>query len=421
MIATLFSLACKSLTNRLLTVGLTVFAISFSVFLLLGVEKIRTEAKGSFANTISGTDLIVGARSGSVQLLLYSVFRIGNATNNVSWKSYQAISNSKEVAWTIPLSLGDSHRGFRVLGTTNAYFKHYRYGSKKHLRFETGKPFEDVFHAVLGHEVAERLGYKLNDKIVLSHGIGIIAGNDHADKPFRISGVLAKTGTPLDRTIHVSLKGMEAIHIDWRSGAPIPGMSVSAKEVRQLELQPKAITAFLVGLKSKLSIFKIQRRVNQFRGEPLLAILPGVALQELWDLMSMAEAALGLISVFVVVVSLLVMLTMLFSSLNERRREMAILRSVGARLSHIFFLLVFEAGLIVFFGILAGLFFLYSALYFAQPIIEAEFGLFLAIQTLSTHEIFILTILYFSGLALGAIPAYRACRQSLSDGMNIHL
>ena len=214
---------------------------------------------------------------------------------------------------------------------------------------------------------------------------------------------------------------MEAIHIDWRSGSPIPGMSVSANEVRQLELQPKAITAFLVGLKSKLSIFKVQRRVNQFRGEPLLAILPGVALQELWDLMSTAEAALGLISIFVVVVSLLVMLTMLFSSLNERRREMAILRSVGARLSHIFFLLVVEAGLIVLSGILLGLLLLYSALYIAQPIIEAEFGLFLAIQTLSTHEITILIILFFSGLALGAVPAYRAYRQSLSDGMNIHL
>ena len=419
MISTLLSLASKSLTNRLLTVGLTVFAISFSVFLLLGVEKIRTEAKVSFANTISGTDLVVGARSGSVQLLLYSVFRIGNATNNVSWKSYQTISNLKGVAWTIPISLGDSHRGFRVLGTTSNYFKHYRYGSKKHLRIEFGKPFEDVFDAVLGHEVAERLGYKLNDKIVLSHGIGEIAGTDHADKPFRISGVLAKTGTPLDRTIHVSLQGIEAIHIDWRSGAPIPGTSVSAKEIRQLELQPKSITAFLVGLKSKLSIFKIQRRINQFRGEPLLAILPGVALQELWDLMSTAEAALGLISVFVVVVSLLVMLTMLFSSLNERRREMAILRSVGARLSHIFILLVVEAGLIVLSGILVGLLMLYAALHFAQPILEAEFGLFLAIQALSTHEILILAILFVSGLALSAIPAYRAYRQSLMDGMNV--
>jgi putative ABC transport system permease protein len=421
MISTLLTLACKSLINRLLTVGLTVFAISFSVFLLLGVEKIRTEAKESFANTISGTDLIVGARSGSVQLLLYSVFRIGNATNNVSWKNYKTISNLKEIAWTIPISLGDSHHGFRVLGTTGDYFKHYRYGSKKHLRFQGGKPFEDVFDAVLGHDVAERFGYKLNEKIVLSHGIGEIAGNDHADKPFLISGVLAKTGTPLDRTIHISLKGMEAIHIDWRSGAPIQGMSVSANEVRQLDLQPKSITAFLVGLKSKLSIFKLQRRVNQFRSEPLLAILPGVALQELWDLMSMAEAALGLISVFVVVVSLLVMLTMLFASLNERRRELAILRSVGARLSHIFFLLVFEAGLIVLFGILAGLILLYSTLYIAQPVIETEFGLFLAIQMLSTHEITILAILFFSGLALGAIPAYQAYRQSLSDGMNVHL
>ena len=421
MISTLLTLASKSLANRLLTVGLTVFTISFSVFLLLGVEKIRTEAKASFANTISGTDLVVGARSGSIQLLLYSVFRIGNATKNVSWKNYQAISNSKDIAWTIPISLGDSHRGFRVLGTTNEYFKHYRYGSKKNLGFKTGKPFEDVFDAVLGQEVANRLGYKLNDQIVLSHGIGKITGAEHADKPFRIAGVLAKTGTPVDRTIHVSLKGIEAIHIDWRSGAPIPGMSVSAKEVRQLELQPKSITALLVGLKSKLSIFKIQRRINQFRGEPLLAILPGVALQELWDLMSVAEAALGLISIFVVIVSLLVMLTMLFSSLNERRREMAILRSVGAGLSHIFFLLIVEAGLIVLFGILLGLLMLYSTLYFAQPIIEADFGLFLSIQTLSTHEIFILAVLFFSGLALGAIPAYRAYRQSLMDGMNIHL
>ena len=421
MIATLLSLASKSLKNRLLTVGLTVFAISFSVFLLLGVEKIRTEAKESFSNTISGTDLGVGARSGSIQLLLYSVFRIGNATNNVSWKNYQAISNSKDIAWTIPISLGDSHRGFRVLGTTNDYFKHYRYGSKKNLGFKIGNPFEDVFDAVLGQEVANRLGYKLNDQIVLSHGIGEITGAEHADKPFRIAGVLAKTGTPVDRTIHVSLKGIEAIHIDWRSGAPIPGMSVSAKEVRQLELQPKSITALLVGLKSKLSIFKIQRRINQFRGEPLLAILPGVALQELWDLMSVAEAALGLISIFVVIVSLLVMLTMLFSSLNERRREMAILRSVGAGLSHIFFLLIVEAGLIVLFGILLGLLMMYSTLYFAQAIIEADFGLFLSIQTLSSHEIFILAVLFFSGLALGAIPAYRAYRQSLMDGMNIHL
>ena len=115
-------LALQSLRNRALTASLTVLAIAFSVMLLLGVEKVRTGARESFADTISGTDLIVGARSGSIQLLLYSIFRIGNATNNVTWKSYEDIAKRPEVAWIVPLSLGDSHHGFRVLGTTADYF-----------------------------------------------------------------------------------------------------------------------------------------------------------------------------------------------------------------------------------------------------------------------------------------------------------
>ena len=103
-------LAWKSLTSRRSTAILTIVSIAVSVVLLLGVEKIRINAQSSFANTISGTDLIVGARSGSIQLLLYSVFRIGNATNNISWKSYQTVAQKKGIKWTIPISLGDSHR-----------------------------------------------------------------------------------------------------------------------------------------------------------------------------------------------------------------------------------------------------------------------------------------------------------------------
>ena len=111
-------LALQSLRNRALTASLTVLAIAFSVMLLLGVEKVRTGARQSFADTISGTDLIVGARSGAIQLLLYSVFRIGNATNNVTWKSYEDIAKRPEIDWIVPISLGDSHHGFRVLGTS---------------------------------------------------------------------------------------------------------------------------------------------------------------------------------------------------------------------------------------------------------------------------------------------------------------
>ena len=327
--------------------------------LLLGVEKVRTGARQSFADTISGTDLIVGARGGSLNLLLYSVFRIGNATNNVTWKTYQDIASRPEIDWIVPISLGDSHRGFRVMGTVADYFKLYHYRHGKALEFASGGPFSDLFDAVIGADVAAQLGYKTGDKIVVAHGLGSVSFVQHDDKPFRVAGVLAKTGTPVDRTVHVSLPAIEAIHVDWQSGARIPGQSVSADEVRQMKLEPKAITAAFIGLKSKLAAFKLQRAINDYPEEPLSAILPGVALQELWGLVGTAETALAAVSGMVVLTALLGMVTMILTTLNERRREMAILRSVGATPVTILSLLATEAGVLTFLGTALGTALLY--------------------------------------------------------------
>ena len=413
----ILALALKSLANRWATAGLVVFAMGLSVALLLGVERVRTEAKASFANTISGTDLIVGARSGALPLLLYSVFRIGNATNNISWRSYRMLARSPEIAWTIPLSLGDSHRGYRVLGTDRGYFEHYRYGRRNRLSFAAGAPFDDVFDAVLGAEVAVRLGYRPGDPIVVSHGLGGAGISDHDDKPFRVSGILARTGTPVDRTVHVSLEGIEAIHIDWRHGAPVPGLSVDAETVRGMDLVPKTITAFMVGLKSRLAVFGLQRRINEYRAEPLLAILPGVALQELWDLMGTAEAALSAISVFVVATGLLCMMAMMLAGLGERRREMAILRSVGARPAHVFGLLVAEACGLTIAGIALGLGIFYAALALAQPTLSASYGLYLPVAPPTAREAWFLALVLVAGALSGAIPGWRAYARSLADGM----
>ena len=127
------SLALRSLANRRTTALLTLCAIAVSVALLLGVQKLRTAARDGFANTVSGVDLIVGARSGQINLLLYSVFRVGDATANVSWDTYQKVARRSDVAWTIPLSLGDSHRGYRVLGTNLDYFRHYRFAGGREI------------------------------------------------------------------------------------------------------------------------------------------------------------------------------------------------------------------------------------------------------------------------------------------------
>ena len=416
-----FSLAWQSLVNRRFTALLTVLSIALSLALLVGVERLRTEARASFANTLSGTDLIVGARSGPVQLLLYSVFRIGDATNNISWKSYQDIANHPNIAWTVPISLGDSHRGFRVLGTTPAYFEHYRYSRDRQLKIVEGQQFSDLYDAVLGAEVADKLGYKLGDAIVVAHGASDVSFARHDDKPFRVAGILARTGTPVDRTVHVSLEAIEAIHVDWQGGAPMPGVTISPEQARKMDLNPKAITAALVGLKSKIMTFRVQRFVNDYPEEPLSAILPGVALSQLWGLIGIAENALIIVSAFVVVVGLIGMLTALLMSLNERRREMAILRSVGARPGHVFALIMGEAGFLTLLGALFGMALLYLMLLLGQPFVESRFGIFIEIGGLSQYEWTLLGAVVGAGFLVGSIPSYRAYRLSLADGLSVRV
>ena len=419
----LLRLAFASLANRRFTALLTVFAIALSATLLLAVERVRVEARMSFANTISGTDLIVGARSGSVNLLLYSVFRIGNATNNIRWSSYEHFANHPQVKWAIPLSLGDSHRGYRVLGTSAAYFEHYQYGRKQPLELASGRAFgEDLFEVVLGAEVANKLGYTLGDEITLAHGVATVSLQKHDDKPFTVVGILKPTATPVDRTVHISLAGMEALHIDWQNGMPAYGNAkISAEQARQMDLHPKAITAMLLGLNSRIASFRVQREVNDYNGEPLLAILPGVALQELWSLMGTAEKALFVVSLFVVLTGLIGMLTAILTSLNERRREMAILRSVGARPWHVGVLLVLESLLLTVLGLVLGLALLYLGLLIAREPLLSVYGIYLPLNAPTPYELSLLGGILLAALVISVVPAWRAYRQSLSDGLSIRV
>ncbi|PSL20430.1 ABC transporter permease [Shimia abyssi] len=410
-------LAIASLFARALTVGMTVLAIGLSVMLFLGVEKVRTGAKASFADTISGTDLIVGARSGSVQLLLYSVFRIGNATNNVTWQSYQDIAAWPEVEWIVPISLGDSHRQFRVMGTTPAFFERYKYRRDRGLSVADGVLMDDLFDAVIGADVANALGYRVDDPIVVAHGLASFLHHD--DQPFRVAGILEKTGTPVDRTVIVSLAAIEAIHVDWKSGARAPGAGTPEEVIRQMDLTPNAITAALVGVESPIQIFGLQRAINEYSEEPLLAILPGVALQELWAIVGVAETALLAVSAMVVVTALIGMMATIFSSLNERRREMAIFRAMGARPRVIVAMLVLEAVLTAALGGALGLGLLYFGLIVAQPIVDSAFGLWLPIEAPALRELWVLIGVIVAGAVVSLVPALRAYRLSLADGMMV--
>jgi putative ABC transport system permease protein len=174
-----------------------------------------------------------------------------------------------------------------------------------------------------------------------------VLGSEHADKPFTVVGVLARTGTPVDRTVHVSLQALEAIHLDWAGGAPLPAGAHRAEQARKFDLEPKQVTAALVGLKSRAAVFNVQRFVAEYEGEPLLAVLPGVALDELWDVVGVGEEGLLAMSALVALVSLASLVAVVLAGLNERRRELAVLRAVGAGPRHVLVLLADRRALLV--------------------------------------------------------------------------
>jgi len=403
----LIKLAISSLLSRKATVLLTIFTIAISTAIVLSVETIRHQAKDSFTQTLSGTDLIIGARSGPINLMLYSVFRIGNATANMSWESYEAINQHSNVQWSIPISLGDSHRGYRVIGTNQQYFEHYQFANDQFLRFSEGGRFEQVLDVVLGAEVAKRLGYTLGDKVVLSHGIGRASFIQHTEHPFTVVGILAQTGTPVDKSLHVSLAGIEAIHLR-------PGVDAADEEA----LVPNSITAVLVGLNSRLSTFKVQRQINQYKAEALMAVLPGVALAELWQSMGLIERVLLLIAILVLVASLLGMMTMLLATLQQRQREIAVLRAIGAPARTIFSLIQLEVFAMTLMGVILGIVLLMLGLMLAQPVLGAYMGLSLSISPFSLKVLLYIVGIIALAFVMACIPAALAYRLSLAKRLS---
>lgn len=416
----LVRIALKSARFRQASLLLTVFSIAISVALLLGVDKVRKETRTSFLNTVSETDLIVGARSGPTNLLLYSVFRIGNATNNVTWETYETIADREEIAWTVPISLGDSHRGFRVMGTTTDYFEYYRYRDSQSLTFDDGQQFAEVYDAVLGADVARDLGYELGDEIILSHGLVSVDFADHDDKPFTVVGILDKTGTPVDRTVHVSLAGIEAIHIDWQGGSR-SGAAIDADQALKFDLTPTAITAFMVGLENRALTFRVQRDINDFQGEPMSAIIPGATLADFWRSISAIEQVLFVISGFVLVAGLLGMLTTILSTLNERRREIAVLRAIGARAAHVVLLIVLETLLVVVAGCIVGVGMLYGLMAVGRPMVNRRFGVDLALSWLDSTQLLIMGGVIVGAVLVGLIPGLVAYRRSIQDGLDVRI
>ena len=418
----LLHIASRSAWNRRGTLSLVMLSIALATALLLGLERLRTDIRSSFTQAVSGTDLVVGPRSSSVQLMLYAVFHVGGATHNMSMDSVRAVAAHRAVAWVVPLALGDSHRGRPVLGTTPEYFQRFAYGDRQPLVLAQGRAFagtlDGLYEAVVGAELADSLGYRLGQRITLAHGASERLAPEHANKPFTVVGVLARTGTPVDRAVHVSLQGLQAIHLDWAGGAALPGLVIAPEHARKFDLEPKQVSAALVGLKNRVAVFNVQRFVSDYEGEALMAVLPGVALDELWAVLGPGEQALMAISALVALVSLASLVAVVLAGLNERRRELAVLRAVGAGPGHVLLLLAIEGALVTLGGALLGALAAALAVLLAGPWLQQRLGITLLAEAPTAAQWGLLGAVLAAGMLASLVPGWRAYRLSLADGLS---
>jgi putative ABC transport system permease protein len=403
----LLAVAWNSLLSRKKTVVLTLLSLCVSTMVLLSVEHIRLQAKESFNRTISSVDLIVGAPSGQLNMLLYSIFRMGSPTNNIKYESFLMLQQHEVVQWAIPISLGDSHRGFRVMGTNDAYFTYYKYGNKQNLRFKEGHKFDGIFEAVIGADVAKTLGYRVNDKIIIAHGIGSTSFTHHDQSPFVVSGILLPTGTPVDKTVHISLAAIEAVHL------PPSTIQTVLDNPKNAALRPESITSVMLGLTNKFAIFRMQRELNNYSDDRLMAILPGVAMAELWSLMSTVENLLRAIAALVLISSLFGLATMLLASMNERQGEIAVLRVLGAGPFTLLLLILFESLILICISIAMAISGLKVMLVILDGWLISKFGLFLSHNLLSSEIFNLIGLVILATMLVSLYPGIEAYKKAL--------
>jgi len=435
----LSTIAIESLKRRKTTAILTLLSITISISLLLCVDIIRTQVKTSFTRTVSGVDLIVGAPSGQLNLLLSSVFNIGTPTKGIEYKSIAALQSNKQVSWLIPLSLGDTHRGFRVVGTTNSFFDHFKYGDMQSLEMAAGSAFTQPLSTVVGADIAKSLGYKVGDKIIISHGLGSVSFNNHDDHPFTISGIVKKTGTPVDKAVYVTLQGLEEAHTGpKRSPISMLGRKSTDKAndhehehehehdehtkehapYNSEAFTPESVSVVMLGLKHRVTALQLQYQINQSKKEPLMAILPGMALAELWQIMGNVESLLLGLSGLIVICALIGLATMLLATMRERYQEIAVLRTIGAGPFTLLLLIQIEAMLLttvsaaLSLGLVAGL------MSMLKPWLSSTYGLFLSSPLFGQSSVIIILLILGCTYFVSLFPAVAAYRRGLHAGLN---
>ena len=414
----MISLAFASMRARLLPIVLVILALTSSMALLLAVDRIKVATQNGFNQSLSGVDLVLGPRGSGIELMLYTVFHLGKPTNNITTETLKDITQNPKIDWAVPIALGDSHREFRVIATSSEYFQRIKFGGDQSLQFRDGVAFRELNQVVIGSAVADALGYTVGTPMFVTHGSGSL-GELHDDFAFNVSGILAPTGTPTDQAIFVSLEGYELIHLGWTNGSQAISLkNIDVQQIPKERLYPKTITAAYLGLSSKLGLFQVARSINEYSEEAVSAIIPGVALAELWSIVGSVDSVFKLLNWLIIGISIIAMMTMTMTALESRMREMTILRALGATPLHLSSMILAEIALISGFSVLLAIGLVRVLTWVSVDLLSEWAGIRIELIWITTNELLILGLIVLAGLIASLIPAGMVYKRSLHRGFS---
>ena len=394
-IGLIFFLASKGFRQHFFGSLVAAFSIALAGGLFLGTLKIQKQTQTSFANASGGFDAVLGARGSKLQLILNALFHLDASPGNLPWEQYELIKKTPGVEEAYPIAVGDNYLGYRLVGTDPELFFEHEWKKGEKYKLRRGRVFSEMAkEALVGSFVADKLNLKIGDKFQPYHGLNFKEDTQHEDV-YVVVGLLEATGTPSDKVIWVPIKGIQL-------------MEGHDQEMAQ------SVSAVLLSLKGATG-FNLEIRYNRQGNQATFAWPVAATLASFFDKMNWFRGVLEVIAYVIAAVGILMVASTMHSSLNMRKRDFAILRSLGSGRLILTGVIFGHSLIISVLGVLGSLLIMQGIGLITQGIIVEETGVLLDGMNLQLQDLWVIMAIIFSGLVGGLGAAVNAYRSELVD------
>jgi putative ABC transport system permease protein len=448
----LAKIVTKNMRQRALATWLTAISVALGVALSVAILLVKQGVQRRFEQGTLGYEMVVGAKGSPLQLVLNTVYNLDVSPGNVSWKLFEQLRDDKRVKLAVPFSVGDNYHGFRIVGTTDAFFKEFEFEPGRRPELADGRIFnfdeaalrtafqeaeqrakerearergEEVkpvaehdhgnrpFEAVIGATVAQETGLKIGQKFMAAHGVQpATEAKEHAENPWTVVGILKPTQTAVDRGIYINLDSF--YHI---AGHEIREPTAAVKvEKKDNDPDLGMVSSIVLKLRSPISAFPLYREIND--RQDAMAAFPAAEIRKLFDIVGNIDRLLLAQAVLILIVAGVAIAVSIYNSMSERRREIAILRALGARRATIFSIVLLEAVAICAVGALAGMVGGHLVVAAANGLIYKASGFVIPAYHMQVLEWFILIIAVAVGAISGLGPAMGAYRTDVAKNLS---